>query len=45
MNEDASRIRRGNVAEIISEIKKMALNLLRGYKGFKAAMKRKRKRR
>ncbi|EOL9916128.1 ISAs1-like element ISEc26 family transposase, partial [Escherichia coli] len=29
MNEDASRIRRGNAAEIISGIKKMALNLLR----------------
>lgn len=43
MNEDASRIRRGNAAEIISGIKKMALNLLRDYKGFKAGMKRKRK--
>ncbi len=43
MNEDASRIRRGNTAEIISGIKKMALNLLRDYKGFKAGMKRKRK--
>lgn len=43
MNEDASRIRRGNVAEIISGIKKMALNLLRDYKGFKAGLKRKRK--
>jgi len=32
MNEDASRIRRGNAAEIISGIKKMALNLLRDYK-------------
>lgn len=43
MNEDASRIRRGNTVEIISGIKKMALNLLRDYKGFKAGMKRKRK--
>lgn len=43
MNEDASRIRRGNAAEIISGIKKMALNLLRDYKGFKAGLKRKRK--
>lgn len=43
MNEDASRIRRGNAAEIISGIKKMVLNLLRDYKGFKAGMKRKRK--
>lgn len=43
MNEDASRIRRGNAAEIISGIKKMALNLLRDYKGFKAVLKRKRK--
>ncbi|EAW1721567.1 ISAs1 family transposase, partial [Salmonella enterica subsp. indica] len=30
-------------AETISGIKKMALNLLRDYKGFKAGMKRKRK--
>ncbi|HAW0505546.1 ISAs1 family transposase [Escherichia coli] len=43
MNEDASRIRRGNAAEIISGIKKMALNLLRDYKGFKAGLNRKRK--
>lgn len=43
MNDDASRIRRGNAAEIISGIKKMALNLLRDYKGFKAGLKRKRK--
>lgn len=43
MNEDASRIRRGNAAEIISGIKKMALNLLRDYKVFRAGLKRKRK--
>jgi len=43
MNEDASRIRSGNAAEIESWIKKMALNLLRDYKGLKAGMKRKRK--
>ncbi|MGU9649981.1 ISAs1 family transposase [Salmonella enterica] len=43
MHEDASRIRRGNAAEIISGIKKMALNLLRDYKGFKAGLKHKRK--
>nr|WP_254888755.1 ISAs1 family transposase [Salmonella enterica] len=43
MNEDASRIRRGNAAGIISGIKKMALNLLRDYKSFKAGLKRKRK--
>lgn len=43
MNEDTSRIRRENAAEIISEIKYIALNLLRDYKDFKAGMKRIRK--
>lgn len=43
MDEDVSRIRRGNAAEIMSGIKKMGLNLLRDYKGFKAGLKRKRK--
>lgn len=43
MNEDGSRIRRGNAAKIISGIKKMALNLLRDCKGFKGGVKRKRK--
>ncbi|EEU5967431.1 ISAs1-like element ISEc26 family transposase [Escherichia coli] len=43
MNEDASRIRRGNAAEIISGIKKMALNLLRDCKDIKGGVKRKRK--
>lgn len=43
LNVNASRIRRGNAAEIIPGIKKMSLNLLRDYKGFKAGMKRKKK--
>ncbi len=43
MNEDGIRIRRGKAAEIISGIKKMALNLLRDCKGFKGGVKRKRK--
>ena len=43
MNEDGSRIRRGNAAKRISGIKKVALNLLRDCKGFKGGIKRKRK--
>ena len=43
MNEDGSRIRRGNSAEIISGINKMGLDLLKDCKGYKGGVKRKRK--
>ena len=41
MNEDASRIRRGNAAELFSGIRHIAINILTNDKVFKAGLRRK----
>jgi len=41
MNKNASRIRRGNAAKLLSGIKHIAINILKENKGFKAGLKRK----
>jgi len=44
MNEDDSRIRRGNAAELFSGIRHIAVNILTQNKEFKAGLKRKMRR-
>ncbi|EED5709698.1 ISAs1 family transposase, partial [Salmonella enterica subsp. enterica serovar Derby] len=44
MNEDDCRIRRGNVAELFSGIKHIAVNVLTENKEFKAGLRRKMRR-